>query len=231
MIIPSHMLQFQNLETIFLKKLDLVEEVFEAILEGTTNNENSGFSESQIVVEISNLKIVVFARMDNLKCLWKGNQCMALEFPKLTSVFIHSCKMLEHLFTCSMVGSLVQLQDLHIRNCPNLTSVVKEEEWDVRENDQIIRLPRLESIELYTLPSLKGFCLGKKAFSWPSLESLEITDCPEITVFTNGQLSTPALKTISTSFGPCDVTEDVNSFIKTKQEEVHLLVPALVILD
>nr|GEX05837.1 NB-ARC domains-containing protein [Tanacetum cinerariifolium] len=114
---------------------------------------------------------------------------------------------------------LVQLQALHVCDCPNLTSVVKEEEWDVRGNDQIIRLPRLEFICLHTLPSLKGFCLGKKAFSWPSLESLEINVCPEITVFTKGQLSTPALQTIDTSFGLCHVTEDVNSFIKTKQEE------------
>ncbi|GKE96801.1 hypothetical protein Tco_1581656, partial [Tanacetum coccineum] len=84
MIIPSDMLQFQNLETIWLMQLDLVEEVFEVILEGTTNNKNSGFSESQIVVEFPNLKTVSLAGMDNLKCLWKGNQFMALEFPKLT---------------------------------------------------------------------------------------------------------------------------------------------------
>ncbi|PWA96450.1 NB-ARC domains-containing protein [Artemisia annua] len=219
--IPSNvLLQLTKLEHIELGYNELAEQVFEVIPEGTNDNNTVGFSESQTVFNIPNLRDLEIQGMNNLRYLWKRNQWMVLEFPKLKTLYITGCRSLEHVFTYSMVGSLVQLQILSIGYCQNLELIVKEEDRDVRVNDQIIRLPHLKALTLSYLPSLEGFCLGKEAFSWPSLDTLEIERCPAITVLTKGQLDTPALKVIDTSFGKCDIREDLNSFIKTKQEEV-----------
>ncbi|KAJ0844497.1 putative leucine-rich repeat domain superfamily [Helianthus annuus] len=147
---------------------------------------------------------------------------MVLEFPNLTTLSIFNCWNLEHVFTCSMVGSLVQLQELHISWCNKMEVIVKEEEEECDAKVNEIILPRLNSLKLDNLSRLEGFCLGKEAFLLPALDTLQIKYCPSITVFTKGHLSTPQLKVIYTNFGICDVRTDVNSFIETKLEEVHI---------
>ncbi|KAJ0921581.1 putative leucine-rich repeat domain superfamily [Helianthus annuus] len=217
-IVPSNaLLQLEKLQQIHLYKCYGVKEVFEVVAsEGT---DSSGFGASQTIVEIPNLTQVKLERLKNVKYIWKSNQWMVLEFPNLVSLSIDQCKSLEHVFTCSMVNSLVQLQDLHISECKNIEVVVKEEEekCDPKVND--IRLPRLKSLKLGKLPSFKGFCFGMEAFSLPKLEILQIKECRAITVFTKGHVSTPELKVIDTSFGFCYVKTDINSLVKTKQEE------------
>ncbi|KAF5754954.1 putative leucine-rich repeat domain superfamily [Helianthus annuus] len=212
-IIPFNaLLHLQKLEEIHLKSCNSAEELFEVGLQG-------GLSELQTVVKIPNLRQVNLEWLDGLKYLWKSNQWMVLEFPNLTSVSIHLCNSLEHVFTCSMVGSLLQLQDLHISMCDNIEVIVKEEDDDADAKVDEIVLPRLKSIKLEYLSRLKGFWLGNKAFSLPSLDTLQINECLSIKVFTNEHLATPKLKAIDTSFGSCYVRGDLNSFIKTKQEE------------
>ncbi|KAI3824807.1 hypothetical protein L1987_06278 [Smallanthus sonchifolius] len=214
-IIPSHaLLQLQKLQQISIQFCKKVKEVFEG----------SDFNKSQTVVKIPNLTQVKLGWVD-LKYLWKSNQWMVLEFPNLTTMSISNCHSLEHVFTCSMVGSLVQLQHLEIIECKNIEVIVKEEEekeCDGKVNE--IMLPCLKSLKLNGLQSLKGFCLGKEDFSWPSLDTLEIRDCSAVTMFTNGYLSTPELKVIDTSFGKYYVKPELNSFIKTKQEEDEAVV-------
>ncbi|KAD7478934.1 hypothetical protein R6Q59_005262 [Mikania micrantha] len=213
-LIPSNMLlQLQKLEKICLSSCSKLKEVFEVV-----SLDESGFNESQTtVVKIPNLKQVKLNRVDDLKYLWKSNRSMVLlEFPNLTTVSIEHCASLEYVFTCSMVGRLVQLQDLHIRGCGKIEVIVKEQE---ESEAKMTMLSRLKSLKLINLESFKGFCLGKENFSLPLLDSLQIQECPAITVFTNGYLSTPELKVIDTSFGLYYVKPHLNSFIKTKQVE------------
>ncbi|KAL8248398.1 hypothetical protein R6Q59_005266 [Mikania micrantha] len=214
-LIPANvLLQLQKLENICLRFCHKLKEVFEVV-----SLEESGFNESQTtVVKIPNLKQVTLKNAYNLKYLWKSNRSMVLlEFPNLTTVSIEYCNSLEHVFTCSMVGSLVQLKDLHITSCRSIEVIVKEQE---ESEAKMTMLPRLKTLKLYDLKSFKGFCLGKENFSLPLLDSLQIKNCPAIMVFTNGSdLSTPELKVIDTSFGLNYVKPDLNSFIKTKQGE------------
>ena len=188
-----------------------VEEVFE-VVEGTNDDVNG----TQSVVVFEKLKEVTLHGLLGLRHMWKSNRWIVLNFPNLTKVSISECPLLGHVFTSCMVGSLLHLQELEIIYCKNMEVIVKE----VEDSETQVVFPCLRSITLKYLPNLKGFCLGKEAFVWPSLDSLEIKNCPKITVFTSGQSTTPKLKLIDTTSGMCDATEDPNSFIKTKQQEV-----------
>ncbi|CAH1435292.1 unnamed protein product [Lactuca virosa] len=170
-----------------------IEEVFE-VAEGT--NEDVDF-ETQSVVVFEKLKEVTLGRLNNLKHMWKSNRWIVLNFPNLTKVSIVSCNLLGHVFTSCMIGSLSQLQELQISNCKNMDVIVKQvEDSETRPTTEVV-FPCLKSITLHNLPNLKGFCLGEEAFEWLSLDALEIKDCPQITVFTCGQLTTPELKPIN----------------------------------
>ncbi|MFS7986510.1 putative P-loop containing nucleoside triphosphate hydrolase, leucine-rich repeat domain superfamily [Helianthus anomalus] len=256
-IIPSkHLRELHKLEHIQVHNLFYVEEVFEVV---TMEGQISGFQDSPIVVE--NLRQVELKDLFSLKYIWKHSylQKTVLEFPNLTMLFIDNCFHLKHVFTSSMVRSLVHLQELHISDCPNMEVIIKveeeedeklkrkkEEEEDEEEEEEekekekeeekekekeksefkcdggkeIVTLPFLKSLKLKRLNMLEGFCLGMDDFSWPSLHTLEITKCPEIKVFTKGHVATPALNVIHTSFERCYLRRDINSYIKTKQDEV-----------
>ena len=215
----KELLNLKNLEKLSITNAyeSVTEEVFE-VAEGT--NEDVDI-ETQSVVVFEKLKEVTLGGIYNLKHVWKSNRWIVLNFPNLTKVSIVSCNLLGHVFSSCMVGSLLQLQELKISDCKSMDVIVKQvEDSETRLTTEVV-FPCLKSITLFKLPNLMGFCLGKEAFEWPSLDTLEIKNCPKITVFTNGQSTTPELKLIDTTFGLCHATEDPNSFIKTKQEEVY----------
>nr|AAD03157.1 resistance protein candidate RGC2S [Lactuca sativa] len=232
-IIPSsELLQLQKLEKIHVSSCYWVEEVFETALEAAGRNGNSGigFDESSqtttttTLFNLRNLREMKLHFLRGLRYIWKSNQWTAFEFPNLTRVHISRCRRLEHVFTSSMVGSLLQLQELDISWCNHMEEVIvkdadvsveedKERESDGKTNKEILVLPRLKSLKLKCLPCLKGFSLGKEDFSFPLLDTLEIYKCPAITTFTKGNSATPQLKEIETRFGSFYAGEDINSSI------------------
>ncbi|KAL8245693.1 hypothetical protein R6Q59_006909 [Mikania micrantha] len=121
-IIPSNeLLHLQKLESIDVRRCKFVEEVF-----GTNEGTNS---ESEIVIEIPNLRHVgligLLMGLKSLKYIWKINhhhQRRVLKFPNLTTLSVYDCESLKHVFTSSMVGALLQLQDLRVMNCKNMES-------------------------------------------------------------------------------------------------------------
>ncbi|KAL4586168.1 hypothetical protein LXL04_010800 [Taraxacum kok-saghyz] len=206
----------KNLEKIYIDGLTGAEpEVVFEVADGRNDDVNS---KTQSVVVLQNLKEVTLFKLNKLRHMWKSSQWMVLHFPNLTKVSINKCELLEHIFTDCMVGSLLNLQELQITYCWSLDVIVKQAE-DSKTSATEVVFPSLKTIKLHNLPNLKGFHLGKEAFQWPALDTLAIKYCPEITVFTSGQSTTPELKLIDTTFGMCHVTEDPNSFIKTKQQE------------
>nr|KAJ0219827.1 hypothetical protein LSAT_V11C200052970 [Lactuca sativa] len=189
-IVPSsELLQLQKLEKIQVSECDLVEEVFEAF-EGT----NSGFDESSqtttTLVNLPNLTQVELKWLPCLRHIWKSNQCTVFEFPNLKRLFIKKCDMLEHVLNSSMVGSLLQLQELHISSCNHIEEVIvqdgnivveeKEEEYDGKMNE--IVLPHLKSLELYTLPCLRYIwkCNRWTLFGFPNLTTVCIAGCDSL---------------------------------------------------
>ncbi|KAI3824842.1 hypothetical protein L1987_06313 [Smallanthus sonchifolius] len=188
-------------------------------LDVSWENDNTSIIPSNVLLQLEKLEKI---SLQDLTSVDEVFEVVALEgsginesqtvvkIPNLTEVWLESLDGL----------NLVQLQDLSIIECKNIEVIVKEEEekeCDGKVNENM--LPRLKSLALYGLQSLKGFCLGKEAFSFPALDTLEIKECPAITVFTKGDLSTPYLNVIDTDFGMCGVRGDLNAFIETTQGE------------
>nr|XP_043633032.1 uncharacterized protein LOC122604202 [Erigeron canadensis] len=180
---------------------------------------------SQTAVKLPKLRDVSLWELNSLKSIWRSNGQTILEFPNLTKLSIHDCKQFEHVFTRSMVGSVLQLKELSISVCPGMEVIVKEDQEEEEGCDgkvnEMIRLPRLKELRLENLASLKGFCLGNVDFLLPSLNSMEFGGCKSLTMFTKGGLFVPELKLIKTSLGYINLAEeqDINSFIITKRQE------------
>ncbi|CAI9270374.1 unnamed protein product [Lactuca saligna] len=188
-------------------------------VEEDKEKESDGKTKKEILV-LPRLKSLILDQLQSLEGFSLGTE---FEFPNLTTVHVYACERLEHVFTSSMVGSLLQLQELRIRDCSQMEEVIaveSEEESDDKTNKEILVLPRLKSLKLQYLPCLKGFSLGKEDFSFPLLDTLKINQCPAITTFTKGNSATPQLKEIETKFSSFYVGEDINSLIKIKQEEL-----------
>ncbi|GJY65752.1 NB-ARC domains-containing protein [Tanacetum coccineum] len=216
----NQLIYLHNLEKLYIGRKTRqssdkeVKEIFEVV-----DLENDDVNEKQSVVVFPKLKEVTLGELVGMRYIWKSSRWITLNFPNLTKVLIDGCALLEHVFTCCMVRSLLQLRELDIRRCDNMEVIVKKaEDSDARATDVVV-FRSLKSVKLDSLPNLKGFCLGMEDFLWPSLDSLEIKGCPQITVFTCGQSTTPQLKVIDTSFGLCYATEEPTSFIKAKQQE------------
>ncbi|KAD7477467.1 hypothetical protein E3N88_00603 [Mikania micrantha] len=129
-VVPMN--EFQILGKIRVNMCRNVEEVFEV-----TNNE------SPTVVTFPNLREVELSQLYRLKYIWKSNKWSILKFPNLTRLFIYECGKLEHVFTASMISSLIKLQDLHIKWCDGLKVIVKKEEekeCDGKVGFQILRI-------------------------------------------------------------------------------------------
>ncbi|KAL8201988.1 hypothetical protein R6Q57_011135 [Mikania cordata] len=206
-MLPSNELQqLQILEKIFVIDCGNVEEVFEV-----SNNE----------VTFPKLREVKLQRLHSLKYIWKSNnEWSILEFPNLTTLSIYWCHNLEHVFTASMVGSLIKLQELHIRHCDKLEVIVKKEEKECCD-DKVgeIMFPCLKSLKLEYLASLEGFWLGKDDLLFPSMNTLVIEECPKIKTFSDGHAIAHELKLVETSFGFFQVEEDISSFVRNKIQE------------
>jgi len=91
----------------------------------------------------------------DLRCLWKG-----LVLSNLTTLKVEKCKRLTHVFTNSMIASLLQLKTLQISDCEELEQIIAKDNDD--EKDQI-----------FSGSDLQSSC-------FPNLCRLEITGCNKL---------------------------------------------------
>ncbi|KAD7477465.1 hypothetical protein E3N88_00601 [Mikania micrantha] len=177
-------------------------------------------NESPTVVTFPKLREVELVFLRSLKYIWKSNEGSILEFPNLTRLSIDCCRSLKHVFTPSMVGGLMKLQELRIIGCKELEVIVNKEEEECDGKVGEIMFPCLKSLELKDLKSLMGFLLGKDDLLFPSMNKLVIKQCPEINIFSDGHTIAHELKLVVTSFGDFQAEEGgINSFIRNKIQE------------
>ncbi|KAK9074587.1 hypothetical protein SSX86_007185 [Deinandra increscens subsp. villosa] len=245
----NELLQLQRLERIRADYCNEVEEIFEVeAMEGRNSDSQTiviipNLREMEFI-SVYNLKyiwksnrhhVLEFPNLTTLSII----RCHKLKHV-FTSSMVGSLQQLQDLYIneCSRLLVIVKVEEEDEEEEEDNDGQEEEEEEkgeeekgkEVEEDDdreevecdvkpkQIV-LPSLKSIELQYLESFNGFCLWNDDFSFPSLHTFKIDDCPKIAVFTKGHVDTPALNIIDTDFGRCELREDINSFIKAKIHE------------
>jgi len=115
-----------------------------------------------------------------MRYLWKG-----LLLSKLTTLKVVKCKRLTHVFTCSMIVSLVQLKVLKILSCEKLEQIIAK---DDDENDQILLgdhlqslcFPNLCEIKIRECNKLKSLFPVAMASGLPNLQILRVTKASQL---------------------------------------------------
>ncbi|XP_022747892.1 disease resistance protein At4g27190-like [Durio zibethinus] len=90
---------------------------------------------------------------------------------------------LKNLFTSSMVESFVQLKSLFIGYCNEIEEVITVTEG-LLEEERMRKMvfPKLDYLELWSLPNLKRFCFGNPN-EFLSLRERRIAECPVLNTF------------------------------------------------
>ncbi|KAJ6752268.1 hypothetical protein OIU85_002672 [Salix viminalis] len=133
--------------------------------------------------ELSNLSLekLELNSMPDMRCIWKG-----LVASHLTTLEVYYCEKLTHVFTGSMVASLVQLKVLVISDCEELEQIIAKDNDD--EKDQIFSgsdlqslcFPNLLEIEINACNKLRSLFPVAMASGLPKLESLEVADSSQL---------------------------------------------------
>ena len=179
-IFPPNMLRrLQNLERLYIRNCNSVEEVFE--IRGVNVNEICDMGSTQ-------LRILYLLNLPKLKHVWSSDPQTMLTFQNLREVQVSRCKSLKSLFPASVAKSLEQLEELYIKDC-GLEEIVAMEEG--LETTTKFVFPRLISLSLVMLPELKCFYQGKHTLEWLSLKKLEIYKCDKVKIVASNDLNFP----------------------------------------
>jgi len=148
----------------------------------------------------TNLETLFLESLPHMRCLWKG-----LVLSKLITLNVVKCKRLTHVFTCSMIVSLVQLKVLKI----NLHSLCFPDlcEIEIRECNKLESLfpvamasglPKLQTLRVSESSQLLGV-FGQDDRASPVNVEKEMM-LPNLIVMSLEQLSS----IVCFSFGCCD---------------------------
>jgi hypothetical protein len=120
-----------NLKEVSIENLEGVQDLMQVGC--LITNRRGGHELSIVSLETLHLHL-----LPNLRCIWKG-----LVPSNLTTLKVNECKRLTHVFTNSMIASLLQLEFLEISDCEELEQIIAKDNDD--EKDQILSGSDLQS--------------------------------------------------------------------------------------
>ncbi|KAJ4836119.1 hypothetical protein Tsubulata_035425, partial [Turnera subulata] len=118
-------------------------------------------------------------------------------FQSLTSLEVWHCNGLTKILAPLTAKSLVQLTEVTVKSCSMVAEILASNEDEPEDN---IIFSKLESLRLLCLPNLTSFCPGNLSLKFPSLTEVIVQDCPKMSVFSRGTLSTPMLRRVKQSY-------------------------------
>lgn len=102
---------------------------------------------------------------------------------------------LTSLMTASTAKILVHLEEMHISGCEMIREIIQD--WENREEHNKIIFPKLKKLELKDLFSLMYFFAGNSSLEFPILHIVTIENCPDMKIFSFGDLKTSLLKQVT----------------------------------
>ncbi|XP_028789189.1 uncharacterized protein LOC114745206 [Neltuma alba] len=131
----------------------------------------------------------------NLKTLVPSS----VTFSHLTYLKIQKCNGLISLIYSSTAASLVNLQEIKLKECNSLEEIMTQEMNETR--DEIV-FRNLRTIALESLPRLNSFSSSSQCFfRFPLLKKVVVRQCPRMKTFCERATSTPMLRKVITKEG------------------------------
>ncbi|KAJ6314024.1 hypothetical protein OIU78_017642 [Salix suchowensis] len=132
-------------------------------------------------LSLLSLETLSLRSLHDMRCIWKG-----LVLSHLTTLEVSDCQKLTHVFTGSMVASLVQLQSLYISGCEELEQIIAKDNDD--EKDQILSgsdlqslcFPNLCHVGIYRCNKLRSLFPVAMASGLPKLKELDVSDSSQL---------------------------------------------------
>ncbi|RDX99964.1 Disease resistance protein, partial [Mucuna pruriens] len=173
---------FTTVEDLSLAKLNLVNDVFYEL-----NGEK--FSQLrhlhiQNSDALRNLEKLILRNLHNLEDI-SYSPLPTHSFEKLQVIEVHGCDKLKKLLLYSLAKTLSQLQKLEISDCEVIQEIISEEKLEDEKEFPIIMLPKLHSLTLDRLYTLRSFSspliadkddvpLFNQKVTMPDLQTLEL---------------------------------------------------------
>ncbi|XP_022719621.1 uncharacterized protein LOC111277438 [Durio zibethinus] len=141
---------------------------------------------SQILPNLENLEVL---SCDNLITLG----LFSASFTNLKILDVWGCYALINLVASSAAQSLVHLEKMVVTECVSVKEIVGNEGDEQTYN---IAFAKLKCLELQHLPNLTSFSSSNHTFEFPSLEEVIVSQCPELKIFSRGNLNVPMLRRV-----------------------------------
>ncbi|KAG4937118.1 hypothetical protein JHK85_052037 [Glycine max] len=175
-------------------KIGVVMQLKELELKSLLSLEEIGFEHDPLLQRIERLVIYRCIKLTNLAS-------SIVSYSYIKHLEVRNCRSMRHLMASSTAKSLVQLTTMKVRLCEMIVEIVAENE---EEKVQEIEFKQLKSLELVSLKNLTSFCSSEKCdFKFPLLESLVVSECPQMKKFSKVQ-NTPNLKKVHVVAGEKD---------------------------
>ncbi|KAF7842810.1 disease resistance protein RPS2-like [Senna tora] len=131
--------------------------------------------------------------MKNLRSIWEGAVHSCHSFGMLKSLELQHCPNLVTIFISDFVGNLSLLEELMVKDCPKVTTLISHESSSISFLANIF-LAKLKRATLLHLPELINISNGLRI--GPSLEEIGIYDCPKLQSFSEVEISSQELQYI-----------------------------------
>ncbi|XP_077242308.1 uncharacterized protein LOC143882767 [Tasmannia lanceolata] len=142
----------------------------------------------EVAKSVPNLKELFLFQIKGSDNIWEGmvksggRSC----FPKLQEIRVIGCHGLKSLIPHDLLEQLHNLEEIYVRNCSNMkeifgAKVVDENTSEIVATCSVVdsnAFPKLRNLQLRELPELTYIC--REAFSWPSLEIVQVWGCPNL---------------------------------------------------
>ncbi|XP_039173093.1 probable serine/threonine-protein kinase PBL11 isoform X2 [Eucalyptus grandis] len=124
---------------------------------------------------LKSLEYLYVYRMKSLSCIYEGPLHRG-SLSHLKCLALVTCPRLTTLFTPGLLENLDSLEELKVKDCRVVSSLVTCEDTSIYESTHF--LPNMKRISLFSLPELISISGGLRVA--PNLERMSIIDCPNL---------------------------------------------------
>ncbi|GKV44461.1 hypothetical protein SLEP1_g51644 [Rubroshorea leprosula] len=101
-------------------------------------------------------------------------------FSNLKRLEIDGCSRMRQLLPLELLQAFQNLEEIHVEGCEQMEKIIVSSDSDASSDKFSFIFPKLRSLWLWRLPQLKSICSAKGVMVGDSIETISITECPEL---------------------------------------------------